>query len=64
MSFHLTCIHEFGKYTKGQRITDPDEVRMLMKDRDHHFVRTNAPKEVKEEIVAPTSAPPDPSTLL
>lgn len=44
MKYHLVCVHPFGKYTKGQRITDPDEVEKLMQDRDHHFVRIPAPQ--------------------
>ena len=42
MNYHLICIHPFGKYVKGQKITDPNEVAALMKDRDHHFVRVAA----------------------
>lgn len=42
MNFYLVCVHPFGKYTKGQMITDPDEVKSLMADRDHHFVRVAA----------------------
>ena len=39
MTFHLICVHPFGKYTKGQRITDPAEIAVLLTDREHHFVR-------------------------
>ena len=42
MNYHLICVHPFGKYVKGQKITDPDEVIRLMQDRDHHFVRVAA----------------------
>lgn len=42
--FNLVCVHPFGNYTKGQIITDPDEVARLMKVRDHHFVRIPAPE--------------------
>ena len=42
MQYHLICVHPFGKYVKGQKVTDPDEVAKLMKDRDHHFVRVPA----------------------
>lgn len=41
--FHLICVHPFGSYQKGQRIEDPDEVARLSDDREHHFVRVNAP---------------------
>jgi hypothetical protein len=42
MKFHLICVHAFGKYVKGQKITDPDEVEALLADREHHFVRIAA----------------------
>jgi hypothetical protein len=45
VKYHLICAHPFGKYAKGQKITDPDEVSKLMDDRDHQFVRVNAPVE-------------------
>lgn len=41
-SFHLICVHPFHGYARGVRVTDPDEVARLMKDRDHHFVRVSA----------------------
>ena len=43
MKFYLICVHPFGKYTKGQMITDPAEVATLLNDREHHFVRIAAP---------------------
>ena len=42
MNYHLICVHPFGKYVKGQKVTDSDEVAQLTKDREHHFVRVNA----------------------
>lgn len=41
--FHLVCVQPFGKYVKGQMITDPREVDELQEDRDHHFVRIYIP---------------------
>jgi hypothetical protein len=43
VNFHLICVHPFGNYTKGQLITDADEVAKLSDDREHHFVRIAAP---------------------
>jgi hypothetical protein len=51
--FHLVCVHPFGKYQKGQKITDPTEVNSLLDDREHHFVRVAAP-EVEERPEAPS----------
>lgn len=48
--FHLVCVHPFGKYTKGQKITDADEVARLMRDRGRHFVRVPAPTEHHDEV--------------
>lgn len=41
--YHLVCVHPFGKYTKGQMITDSDEVNELLPDREHHFIRIAIP---------------------
>jgi hypothetical protein len=43
MQYHLICVNEFGKYAKGQLVTDPDEVAILLEDREHHFVKIAAP---------------------
>lgn len=43
MTYHLICVHPFGRYSKGQAVTDPAEVKTLSADRDHHFVRVPAP---------------------
>jgi hypothetical protein len=51
MSYHLVCVHPFHNYKKGQMITDSAEVKKLLLDREHHFVRINAPPEVKAEEV-------------
>lgn len=57
--FHLVCVHPFDKYTKGQMITDPDEVDKLMPDRDHHFVRIAIPAGFAEpELVSPSVSVP------
>lgn len=42
MNYHLICVHPFGKYVKGQKVTDAAEVSKLLADREHHFVRVNA----------------------
>ena len=42
MQYNLLCVHPFGKYTKGQIVTDPTEVAKLLTDREHHFVRIAA----------------------
>jgi hypothetical protein len=43
MDYHLVCVHPFGKYARGQMITDADEVATLLDDREHHFVRIAVP---------------------
>jgi hypothetical protein len=42
MKFYLVCVHSFGKYSKGQMITDEAEVEKLLSDREHHFVKIAA----------------------
>lgn len=42
-NYHLVCVNPFGKYVKGQTITDPNEVTELLADREHHFVRISVP---------------------
>lgn len=44
MQYHLVCVHPFGKYVKGQVVTDQDEVKKLRHDREHHFVKIAAPQ--------------------
>lgn len=46
MKFYLICVHAFGKYEKGQMITDEAEVQTLLSDREHHFVRIPATASV------------------
>jgi hypothetical protein len=43
VNYHLICVHPFGKYVKGQKITDPALVEQLRKARDRHFVKIPAP---------------------
>lgn len=43
MDYHLICIQPFGKYVKGQMITDAKEVASLLEDRDNHFIRIAIP---------------------
>lgn len=57
MDYHLICVHPFGKYVKGQMVTDAEEVEVLLSDRDHHFVRIAAPPlPVVEQEHAPELA--------
>ena len=43
MKYHLICVHPFGKYTKGQIVTDDAEIEALrLNDRHHYFVRIAA----------------------
>lgn len=51
--FHLVCIHPFGKYERGQVVTDQEEVKALMADRDHQFVRRNVPDEPAPVVESP-----------
>ena len=51
-NYHLICVQPFGKYVKGQMITDAEEVETLLPDREHHFVRITAPSvEPAPEII-------------
>ncbi len=55
--YHLTVVHEFGSYSKGQRITDEAEVLAVLASHNHtHVVKTLAPEP------APT-APPEVAPL-
>jgi hypothetical protein len=58
MAYHLICVHPFGVYAKGQKITDADEVAKLMTDRDNHFVRVTAPDDQPAAPSTPTVPPP------
>jgi hypothetical protein len=49
MPYHLICVHPFGAYEKGQLVTDADEVKALLVNRDHHFVRIAAPDEAPKQ---------------
>jgi hypothetical protein len=63
--YHLVCVHAFGKYERGQTVTDPAEIESLG-DRDHQFVRITvpdpepAPEEAKSPLpeIEYTSTPP------
>jgi hypothetical protein len=55
VSYHLVCVHPFGKYVKGQMVTDPMEVAILMDDRDHHFVRITAPDAPAVQAMEPAA---------
>lgn len=56
MSYHLIVVQPYGKYAKGQKITDPDEIEKVLQNRKHHFVKINAPE-------APQSSPLPPPTF-
>ncbi|NPU23940.1 hypothetical protein [Bradyrhizobium denitrificans] len=60
MAYHLVCVHPFHGYDKGQIVTDPAEVDALMAERDHHFVRIDAP-EPAAPAQSPAKAPAEPS---
>jgi hypothetical protein len=47
MDFHLVCVHPWGPYKRGHRVTDPQEVDRLQQQRDKHFVRVPAPVSMK-----------------
>jgi hypothetical protein len=55
MDYHLVCVHPFGKYAKGQMVTDEAEVTTLLDDREHHFVRIAVPATAAPEPEAPAS---------
>lgn len=61
MQYHLICVNPFGKYSRGQMITDPLEVEVLLDDREHQFVRIEAPNapDAPPEQEAPER--PDPA---
>ena len=61
MQYHLICVHEFGKYAKGQMITDPLEVEVLLEDREHNFVRIDAPDAPDAPVEAPEAEKSDPA---
>lgn len=52
---HLICKIPLAGYTRGQRITDPAEIKKLTKDRAHHFVRVRT--IVRENAPASTEVP-------
>ena len=44
---HLTVIHPFGKYSRGDKINDPEEIKGILEGKDgvahenvRHVVRT------------------------
>jgi hypothetical protein len=58
MDYHLVCVHPFGKYTKGQMVTDEAEVTTLLDDREHHFVRIAVPAAPEEPAVGAAAEKP------
>lgn len=57
MNYHLICVHPFGIFAKGDKITDRAEVAKHLADREHHFVRVPAPDEPVPAPAAPASSP-------
>jgi len=58
MNIHLVVVQDFGPYTKGCRITDPNEVAAtLAGEAADKVVRLSVP----EPIPAPSAAIPAPS---
>lgn len=49
MSYHLIVKHPYGKYVKGQKITDADEVEKVLVNRKHHFIKIAAPADSEPE---------------
>jgi len=47
--YHLIVVHEFGNYTKGQKITDEAEVAAVLASHNHTGV---------VKIPAPVTEPP------
>ncbi len=39
MSLHLTVINQFGNYVRGNHITDPEEIKKVLKDHPHDVVQ-------------------------
>ena len=54
MDYHLVCVHPFGKYQKGDVVTDPEEWARLADDHEHRFVRIapSWPTTVIEAVIA------------
>ena len=53
MSFHLVVRHPFGDYSRGDRITDPDDVVRLAVDAADHVARVAVP-EAEEPLSRPS----------
>jgi hypothetical protein len=43
MDYHYVCVHPFGKYVKGQMITDAEEADEVLQHHEHRFVRIAIP---------------------
>ena len=54
MSFHLIVRQPFGEYSRGDRITEPDDVARLASEAAEHVARVAAPEPETEE---PSSLP-------
>jgi hypothetical protein len=72
MDYHYVCVHPFGKYVKGQMITDAEEADEVLQHHEHRFVRIAIPaapaptvilsEPVGPEAFAPSEAGGDPAT--
>lgn len=55
--YHLICVHPFDKFTKGQMITDAEEVKKHLDDREHHFIRITVPGVEHDDNESVAAAP-------
>lgn len=47
---HLIVVHEFGNYTKGQKITDQAEIETILAGHNHTcIVKIAAPQESADQ---------------
>jgi hypothetical protein len=58
MDYHLVCVQPFGKYAKGQVVTDPDEWAKLADDHEHRFVRIAIPAAAEPVVEEPAAEVP------
>lgn len=58
---HLVAVHDSANYAKGQKITEADEVEMLLREPHHaqHFVKIANPDYVEEQAETTAEHPAD-----
>jgi hypothetical protein len=56
MDYHYVCVHPFGKYVKGQMITDEEEAAKVLDDHEHRFVRIAVPAATATVILPEPAA--------